>query len=183
MTKSDLIKALSKRLGLTVKKSKLAVNTVFDSMANALADEGRVEIRDFFVMCTKHYEPYTSINPRTQEVVEVTQKRLAVFKCSEKLRKKVDYSEQIEMRDDTMKEKPGTPASRKKQALESVPEEFRPIYKQLVSEYQFHCIQRHGRPFVSYLILADLINDGWRPTHESFVEMQFDQDEKNKKSK
>jgi hypothetical protein len=63
--------------------------------------------------------------------------------------------------------------SKKEEAFKSLPPELHQAYEQLVTEYQFHCIEKHGRAFVSYSILADLIMDGWRPTHRPFVKLDF----------
>lgn len=54
--------------------------------------------------------------------------------------------------------------------LESLPKELQPIFKRLVLEYQYHCVERYGRPFVSYAVLADLVKDGWRPMHDPFFD-------------
>ncbi len=54
MNKSDLTEALSKDTGLPIRKAEEVVKAVFNSMANALADGGRVEIRDFGIFKIKH---------------------------------------------------------------------------------------------------------------------------------
>jgi len=56
MNKSDLIEALSKDTGLPIIKAEEVVRTLFNSMANALADGGRVEIRGFGSLRVKHYD-------------------------------------------------------------------------------------------------------------------------------
>lgn len=71
--------------------------------------------------------------------------------------------------------------SKKDQAFESLPTELHEIFKRLISEYQYLCILRYGKPFVSYIILADLIKTGWRPTHEPFpTEIEYVKKVKNK---
>ncbi|RME73109.1 MAG: hypothetical protein D6776_07660 [Planctomycetota bacterium] len=47
---------------------------------------------------------------------------------------------------------------------ESLPEELRPILDELAEDYKFYSIVHHGRAFVSYKILADLVKLGWRYT-------------------
>jgi integration host factor subunit beta len=54
MNRSDLIEALSKDIGLTIRKAEEVVKAVFNSMANALADGDRLEIRDFGSVKVKH---------------------------------------------------------------------------------------------------------------------------------
>ena len=50
------------------------------------------------------------------------------------------------------------------EARNSVPPDARPVFDRLVEEYRFHATVVHGRPFVSYGVLAALVRDGWRPT-------------------
>ncbi len=54
MNRSDLIEALSKDIGLTIRKAEEVVKAVFNGMANALADGDRLEIRDFGSVKVKH---------------------------------------------------------------------------------------------------------------------------------
>ena len=58
---------------------------------------------------------------------------------------------------------------KKDEAKKSLDKGLEDIFERFVAEYQYHCIVRYGRPFVSYAILADLVNAGWRPTHEQFL--------------
>ncbi len=58
---------------------------------------------------------------------------------------------------------------KKKEAKESIPPDLWPIYEQLIGEYKSFSIEHYGKPWFSYLILADLINAGWRPTHKPFI--------------
>jgi len=45
---------------------------------------------------------------------------------------------------------------------ESLPDDLKPIFDDLVTDYKFLSTKHHGRAFVSYVILADLIKMGWR---------------------
>ena len=44
----------------------------------------------------------------------------------------------------------------------SLPEELKPIFDDFVADYKYAATLRHGRPYVSYVVLADLIKAGWR---------------------
>ena len=55
--------------------------------------------------------------------------------------------------------------SSKSQAAEArLPEDLRPIYRQLVEQYAFLTHTRYGRGYVAYEVIADLILAGWRPS-------------------
>jgi hypothetical protein len=47
-------------------------------------------------------------------------------------------------------------------ARDSLPEELKPVFDDLVTDYKFFAMKHHGSRFVSYAILADLIRNGWR---------------------
>jgi len=48
------------------------------------------------------------------------------------------------------------------QARNSLPEELKPIFDEFVSDYKYAATMRHGRPYISYIVLADMIRAGWR---------------------
>ena len=51
-------------------------------------------------------------------------------------------------------------------ARNSIPEELVPVFDQLVENYKFAATIHHGSPFVSYIILAEMVKAGWRPSGE-----------------
>ncbi len=55
MTKTELIEALSNETGLPIRKAEEVVKAVFKSMANALTNNDRVEIRGFGTFKVKNY--------------------------------------------------------------------------------------------------------------------------------
>jgi hypothetical protein len=52
-------------------------------------------------------------------------------------------------------------------ARNSLPESLWPIYKDLVEQYKFHALVRHGRAWVAYGVIADLVQAGWRDISKS----------------
>lgn len=90
MNKSELIERLAADAGITKKKAEVVVNLIFDSMAEALAEGDRIEIRGFGSLVNKHYDAYSGRNPRTGEVIQVPEKRLPFFKVGKELRERVD---------------------------------------------------------------------------------------------
>ena len=90
MTKTDLIQALSKDTGLPIRKAEEVVKAVFNSMANALADGDRVEIRGFGSFKVKHHDGYAGKNPKTGKPIKVKSKKLPFFKCGNELKEMVD---------------------------------------------------------------------------------------------
>ena len=52
------------------------------------------------------------------------------------------------------------------EARNSLPEELRPVFDDLVAVYKYAATVHYGRPYVSYVVLADLIRAGWRSSAE-----------------
>ena len=52
------------------------------------------------------------------------------------------------------------------QSRNSLPDELKPTFDALVAEYKYLAFLHHRAPFVSYLVLADLVRNGWRPSPE-----------------
>lgn len=53
------------------------------------------------------------------------------------------------------------------EARSSLPAELQPIFDEFVADYKFHAMTRHGAPYVSYIVLADMVRSGWRRMDES----------------
>lgn len=45
-----------------------------------------------------------------------------------------------------------------------LPEELKPVYRQLVEEYEYLTTVNYGRGYVAYRVLAELVLAGWRPS-------------------
>lgn len=90
MNKSELIEALSLEKDLTHKRAEQIVNLIFNSMADELNNEGRIEIRGFGSFVVKEYKAYTGRNPKTGETIQVKDKKLPFFKVGKELRERVD---------------------------------------------------------------------------------------------
>ncbi|MBW1974122.1 MAG: integration host factor subunit beta [Deltaproteobacteria bacterium] len=90
MTKSQLIEALAKAEGITLKMAEMAVKVSFETMAEALIKGDRLEVRGFGSFKVKNYDGYKGRNPKTGEIIEVKPKRLPFFKVGKDLKKRVN---------------------------------------------------------------------------------------------
>lgn len=92
MTKRKLIEKLSERIkGLNLKDAELIVNTIFESMTEALAAGDRIEIRGFGSFYVKHRRPREGRNPRTGSKVRVEAKKVPFFKVGKEMKERVDH--------------------------------------------------------------------------------------------
>ncbi|NUN15178.1 MAG: integration host factor subunit beta [Myxococcales bacterium] len=90
MNRSELVEAIALKSTLARKQAEIVVNTVFESMFDALVRDERIEIRGFGSFTNRHYESYTGRNPKTGTAVEVPSKRLPFFKVGKDLRDRVN---------------------------------------------------------------------------------------------
>ena len=86
MVRAELINNVSQKLSLTKRKTSIAVNTVFNTVIQALADNEKVELRGFGSFTTRHRHPRKGRNPKTGEVVQVPSKRVPFFKAGKDLK-------------------------------------------------------------------------------------------------
>ncbi|MBW1989911.1 MAG: integration host factor subunit beta [Deltaproteobacteria bacterium] len=91
MNKLELVSALKNSTGVSKTDAARVVQIFFDSMADALSEGERVEIRGLCSFFVKEYKSYVGRNPKTGEPVEIPPKRLPFFKCGKELKERVDY--------------------------------------------------------------------------------------------
>src|SRR2546422_11397319 len=85
MTKAGLTDVLVEKSGLSKKDAEMVVETIFASMAEALAKGHRVELRGFGILRVRHRRPRVGRNPKTGASVVVPPKRAVLFKPSQTL--------------------------------------------------------------------------------------------------
>jgi len=89
MTKKEIVKSISEELGLTQLKTKEIVQRTFDAIIDALAAEGRIELRNFGVFEVKRRAARTARNPRSGDQVEVPEKCVVTFKPGKEMEARV----------------------------------------------------------------------------------------------
>lgn len=90
MTKADLINKVAAKAGITRVKAEALVNTIFDTMIEALMKNDRIEIRGFGSFVNRKYDAYKGRNPRTGEIINVDEKILPFFKVGKELKDDVN---------------------------------------------------------------------------------------------
>ena len=79
MNKLELISALKTQADISKSEAAKVVQIFFDSMADAMADGERVEIRGLCSFFVKEYKSYTGRNPKTGEKVTIKPKKASFF--------------------------------------------------------------------------------------------------------
>ena len=91
MTKSGLIEDVAQRTPhISKRDTEVVVNTIFDSMVEALKRGDRIEIRGFGSFQVKLREAREGRNPKTGAQVHISAKRTPFFKVGKELKEMVD---------------------------------------------------------------------------------------------
>ena len=80
MTKRNLVRSIAEELNRTEIETKPIVQKTLDAIINVLAEEGRVELRNFGVFEVKKRKARQGRNPRTGEKVMVGERVTIKFK-------------------------------------------------------------------------------------------------------
>ncbi len=90
MNKKDLINQVREKLSdCTPLEVKTAIDLFFDTLAEHLAQKGRIELRGFGNFSIRHRPSYTGSNPQTQERFIVKAKYVPIFKMSSVLKEEL----------------------------------------------------------------------------------------------
>ena len=86
VTKADLIEEVKRVTELERKESELIVETIFESIIQALQQDDKIEIRGFGSFRTRQRRGRIGRNPKTGAKVEVPPKKIPYFKPSKELK-------------------------------------------------------------------------------------------------
>lgn len=89
MTKKEIVKQISERIGLTQLKTKEIVQQTFDAIVETLLEVGRIELRNFGVFEVKKRKARKARNPRTGQKVDVPPKNVVTFKPGKEMEERV----------------------------------------------------------------------------------------------
>jgi integration host factor subunit beta len=91
MTKSELIERVVQTHGmLNLRVAEALVNTVFDSIEDALRIGDKVEIRGFGSFTIRERTGREARNPKSGEVVSIPAKKTPFFKTGKELKERVN---------------------------------------------------------------------------------------------
>ncbi len=90
VTKQEIARAVySNCLRLSRLEAKTLVDAVLEEIISAVAQEGKVALRDFGAFSVLHKRQRMGRNPKTGAVAPITARRVVVFRTSYKLKAKV----------------------------------------------------------------------------------------------
>jgi integration host factor subunit beta len=88
MTKADLINKIAEKTNITRVKAETVVNTIFDSMIEALMRDDRIEIRGFGSFVNRKYDARKGRNPRTGQVIDVEEKKITILQSRQRIKRR-----------------------------------------------------------------------------------------------
>ena len=94
MTKAELVEEVARVSELTKKHSEIIVNTVFDSIVDALRKDEKIELRGFGSFRIRQRRSRQGRNPKTGDKVDVPAKRIPYFKPGKELKELINNSVQ-----------------------------------------------------------------------------------------
>jgi integration host factor subunit beta len=89
VTKKEIVKQISEKLGLTQLKTKEIVQLTFDAIVETLLAERRIELRNFGVFEVKRRKARKARNPRTGDKVDVGPKNVVTFKPGKEMEERI----------------------------------------------------------------------------------------------
>jgi integration host factor subunit alpha len=92
LTKADLIDSISLESGFTKKQSTDIVETIISTMKDTLSSGEDVLISGFGKFCVKPKAERKGRNPDTGDDLMLRARRVVTFKCSGKLRNRINES-------------------------------------------------------------------------------------------
>ena len=90
MTKSELINIVAVRADIPKTKAALAVNAIFDSIEETVANGDKVSLPGFGTFERKHKEARTVRNPQTGESMVSEAKNVPAFKAGTGFKERVE---------------------------------------------------------------------------------------------
>ena len=86
VTRADIVRALSERMGETQRSTEKRVVALLEILSEALLSEGRVELRGFGAFEAREIKAHSTVLPATGETHRVKKSYTIDFKPSQKLK-------------------------------------------------------------------------------------------------
>jgi integration host factor subunit beta len=86
MTKADLVEQVVRVTDVSKKQAETIVNTVFNSIVDALQRDDKIELRGFGSFRVRRRRSRHGRNPKTGDRVDVPEKRIPYFKPGKELK-------------------------------------------------------------------------------------------------
>ncbi|MEH7125068.1 HU family DNA-binding protein [Bacillus sp. JJ1773] len=89
MNKTELVKVVSTQAELTQKDTSKAVDALFDTISNTLAEGGKIQLIGFGTFEVRERSARKGRNPQTGEEIEIAASKVPAFKPGKELKEAV----------------------------------------------------------------------------------------------
>ena len=89
MTKTDLVEAVARDLGLSRVDSQKTVEAIFSKITEGLATDGKVQIQGFGTFLAKMRKARMGINPQTKQPMQIPESKTVGFKPGQDLKRRL----------------------------------------------------------------------------------------------
>ena len=96
MTRAELVEHVTKISELSKKHAEIVVNTIFDSIIDALRQDEKIELRGFGSFRIRKRHSRIGRNPKTGARVEVPAKKIPYFKPGKELKELINSDSSVE---------------------------------------------------------------------------------------
>lgn len=86
MTKDQIVKKIAEDAEVSQKKAKIALDSVIESITEALGKKEKVTFAGFGTFSVAHRAAKKGKNPKTMEVIDIPEKDVPVFKAGKSLK-------------------------------------------------------------------------------------------------
>lgn len=86
MIKAEIVKKTAERLKMRDKEALVVIDAIIDSIKNVVAEQGRLEIRDFGVFQTKTRKERIGRNPKDKKEYPIPARRVVTFKMGREMK-------------------------------------------------------------------------------------------------
>lgn len=90
MTKQDIVDRLHEKIGFTKKEASELIDSIFNSIKGALAENQTVKISNFGNFTVREKNSRMGRNPKTGEPIEISARTVVNFKPSQKLKETIN---------------------------------------------------------------------------------------------
>lgn len=92
MTKKEIVRSISDELGLPQQQVKQIVQKLFSELIETLAEDGRIELRNFGVFEVKVRAARSARNPKTGEQMPIPARSVVTFKPGKEMEEQVQHA-------------------------------------------------------------------------------------------
>lgn len=110
MTKKDIVKSIATDLNVSQNLVYEIVQRTFDSIIDTLANQKRVELRNFGVFEVRLRAARKARNPRTNERVDVPERIAVAFKPGKEMAERIAMLSRDEVISDRQSQQPSAPS-------------------------------------------------------------------------